>query len=403
MGQEPSSAELERILTQMREQPTKIAPSDRRAKFTNKERIREQLGASGLAAIIVMAPENVPYFSGYFNADIVAASRENPNIIVWPVQGEPVYICRALKPGQQNIDPFIRDIRVYARWTSPMKHLADVITERGWSKSQLGIEKNFFPVGNFEELIGLVGPGVKFVDCRNLISEIKMVKTPAEIQLLRFAARTTEKAIRITYEMTRPGDTEKSVADMLGYAITRLGADKPGSNIVASAERTVQGHHTAEDVILKVGDLFRVDYGGIFSGYLTDMARTAVVGQSSENQRSIYEKIWIIHQAMLAGIHPGAIPHQLVAKALKQYDDAGMPPNRSFFGHGIGLSVHEEPSIRINNQHPLEQNMILCIENGWSDESIPERYHIEDMILVTERGFELLTNYAPTDQLFVMG
>jgi Xaa-Pro aminopeptidase/Xaa-Pro dipeptidase len=391
---------LDSIIAGLGKLQSKIAPSDRRAKFTNKARISNLLRKTDMAAILAASPENVPYFSGYYNFDL-ALLREHTHIAIWPAEGDPILVARPLGPGRQPLDPFVQDIRVYGRGITPMQLLADVITEKGWSKSQLGIERAFFSLARYEELSQLL-PDVQFVDCRHLIDEIKMIKTPAEIEHLRWAARATNKAIHIAYELTRPGDTEKSVADMMGFAITKLGADQVAFNVLAAGARTVLGHHYAEDIPLKKGDIMRVDYGGLFSGYYTDMIRMAVVGDPSERQRSTYHKVVEVHQDMLDGVKPGAIPHKLSVKALKKYQTLGLPPTRTFFGHSIGLSVHELPDINLNVERQLEPNMVLCIENAWSDEALRERYYVEDMILVTENGFDLLTNYTSIEEMYVI-
>ena len=200
--------------------------------------------------------------------------------------------------------------------------------------------------------------------------------------------------------MARPGDTEKSVADLLGYFITKLGADTVAFNVVASGPRAVLGHHYAEYEPLMEGDLLRVDYGGLFSGYYTDVVRMAVVGKPSVRQLSTYQKVIEIHRGMLEEMRPGASLRELAARALRQYHALQLPPTRGFFGHSIGLSVHEEPSITIDEARQLQANMVLCVEHGWADETSKERYHIEDMIRITEDDYELLTNYSPIDEMY---
>ncbi len=392
--------ELDGILAGLGKLQSKIAPSPHRARFTNVERIGEVMDGAGIEAIIATTPENVPYFSGYYNFDLDLL-REHTHIAIWPADGDPILIARPLGPGRQMLDPFVEDARVYGRGIGPMELLARVITEKGWSRSQLGIEKAFFSLAKYEELTQLV-PDVTFVDCRHLIDEIKMIKTPEEIEHLRWAARVTNKAIHVAYELARPGDTEKSVADMMGFAITKLGADQVAFNVLAAGERTVLGHHYAEEIPLKAGDLMRVDYGGLFSGYYTDMIRMAVVGEPSARQRETYGKVVDVHRDMLDGVKPGAIPHQLTVKALLKYEALGLSPTRTFFGHSIGLSVHELPDINLNVQRPIEPDMVLCIENAWSDESHGERYYVEDMVRVTENGSELLTDYSSIDEMYVI-
>jgi len=277
----------------------------------------------------------------------------------------------------------------------------EALAEKGLARSRIGLEMGYLSVTLFEELKALM-PAAEFIDCATLCGEARMIKTEAEIDHLRWAAGVTDKAIRIAYEMARPGDTEKSVADMMGYAITRLGADRVAFNVVASGERIIEGHHFAERVPLTEGDLFRVDYGGLFFGYYTDLARMAVVGEPSDRQRSTYQKVVDLHRRMVERIRPGAIPGEIVERSLREYQEMGLPPNRDLFGHGIGLHVHEMPSFTVSEAQPLEANMVICVENGWTDEAAGERYHVEDMYLITEGGPRLLSDYASIDQMYII-
>jgi Xaa-Pro aminopeptidase len=136
-----------------------------------------------------------------------------------------------------------------------------------------------------------------------------MIRTQAEMDHLRSGERATERAIHVAYELACAGDTEKSVADIIGFAITKLGADRVGFSVVASGGRTALGHHYAEQVPPKPGDLSRADYGWLFSSQWTDMVRMAFVGESLDRQRAGYHKIIQIHREMLEGMRPGAIPH----------------------------------------------------------------------------------------------
>ncbi len=84
------------------------------------------------------------------------------------------------------------------------------------------------------------------------------------------------------------------------------------------------------------------------------------------------------------------------------YADMGMPPDREVFGHCIGMEIHERPIWTEKEVQPLEENMVLCIENGWTDQETNERYHVEDMFVVTANGAELLSNYRSIDELIVI-
>jgi Xaa-Pro aminopeptidase len=379
-----------------------ISASDRED-FTNMTRIRELIRAASVDAIVVQSPENVTYFSGFYNMDL--AFGDALHFVLWPADGEPVFVTHERGPGFGSIDSFIDDVRLYDAWSgaaeNPIPVLHDALLDRGLKGSRIGMELDQLSAADYEDLRELM-PDTEFVDCGSLCQEIRMIKTPAEIDHLHWAARMTSRAIQVAYEMARPGDTEKDIADLLGYTIARFGADRVLFNVVASGARTPEGHHFAESVALRPGDIFRVDYGGLFSGYSTDIVRMAVVGKPSQRQSSIYQRVVELQQRMVDRLLPGAIPADLIAQSLREYEDMGLPPDRPMWGHGIGLAVHEKPVFVSSETQPLATNMVLCIEHGWMDRAHNERYHVEDMFLVTENGPRLLSDYANIDRMHIM-
>lgn len=365
----------------------------------NSERMKEKLDQSDLDGIVVHSPHNLPYFSGFYNLDL-RLTPEYLNMAIWTKDGQSVFIGPRRGPGFGPVDPTIEDKRLYHReLDDPMRELASVLDELALEDGRIGMELDSFPASSYLALVDYV-PGASLVECNALLSSIKAVKTPAEIEILRSGAYVTAKAIRTAFEMAREGDTEKSVVDNLSSLLLRLGADAMGFNVAASGERTMYGHHLATTTAIRSQDLYRVDIGGIFSGYLSDIARTFVVGQPLQRQEAIYMKCVEVHNDMLQKLRPGAVPKEIVKDSLEHYRKVGLEPNRSLFGHSIGFHVHERPFLDAHDDMILEEGMVLCVENGWSDEENAERYHIEDTFLITYDGLELFSDYGPIEEFF---
>ncbi len=287
-----------------------------RVEFANFERIDRLVQSSGLDAIIVTSPENITYYSGFYDMDL--PQLPGVHFVINPVQGEPVLITHARGVGFGNIECFLKDVRVYndsylwhSEWGKPdptaVEVFAQTIKEMGLAKSRMGLEMRRLGALYFKQIEALL-PDATFVDTTEESDMVRSVKTPAEIELYRRAAWATNKAIVTAYELARPGDLEKDVADTIGYTVARFGADLVHFNVMASGERLPLGHHFAESVPIQYGDLLRVDYGAMFSGYLTDMVRMAVVGKPCSRQQSIYSKVVEIHYDMVDQVRPGADP-----------------------------------------------------------------------------------------------
>ncbi|MGI9606545.1 MAG: M24 family metallopeptidase [Acidimicrobiales bacterium] len=375
-----------------------------RSAFTNKQRIYDSLAKHDLDAIVVAQTENVVYCSGFYNMDL----RILPDricMVVWPREGKPVFVVpdrRAAGDGQMS---FIDDIRGYKLLDGvfnphPMEMVHDVLTEMGVTGGTIGFEPLYLPSYHADQLRGHL-PHADLVGCDYVMDEIRMVKTPAEIELLRFTSVQTEKAIANAYELARPGDTEKSIIDRMGYAITKLGADFVFANVMAAGSRTPLGHHLGEEIPVDYGDIIRVDYGGSFDGYVSDLVRMAVVGPPSDRQRRVYGALSEGQHEVIDWLGPGQAMDEIAAK-MKEITGPKLPEELDVvgFGHSIGLGIHDRPFITPEDDRLTEPGMVMQIEHITTDGD--EMYHTEDSVLFTETGVTLLSDYTDTTEMYVI-
>lgn len=375
-----------------------------RSAFTNKQRIYDTLAKHDLDAVVVAQMENVVYCSGFYNMDL----RILPDricMVVWPQQGDPVFVVpdrRAAGDGQMS---FIEDIRGYKLLDGvfnphPMEMVRDVLTEKGLTSGRIGYEPLYLPAYHADQLRDQL-PDAKLVGCDYVMDEIRMVKTPAEIEHLRFTSVQTEKAIANAYELARPGDTEKSIIDRMGYAITKLGADFVFANVMAAGPRTPLGHHLGEEIPVEYGDIIRVDYGGSFDGYVSDLVRMAVVGPPSDRQRRVYGGLSEGQHEVIDWLGPGQAMDEIAAK-MKEITGPKLPDGLDVvgFGHSIGLGIHDRPFITPEDDRLTEPGMVMQIEHVTTDGD--EMYHTEDSVLFTETGVTLLSDYTDTTEMYVI-
>ena len=394
-----------------------------RTRFTNVERLQRLVVESGLDAVLATSFENVTYASAFYRPSGRIIT-EMMDTVVWPAEGKPVFI---VDQGHSGAETLIEDIRTYNQWGreevvkdprgrslagfSPMPLVADALREKGLAAGRVGLEKVSFPARCYEELQELM-PSAEFVDCGSLFDEARMLKTAAEIELLQSAGIATEKAIQIGLELARPGDTSRNLANAIGSAITQLGAE-----MVAFLDLDVMRDgrlfdYLKEPVELKEGDLLRIDVGGYFAGYCSDIARMAVVGQPNSDQRSGYQRLCSVQRKMIEEVFvPGRSGSEVLRLTSKVFEEFGFPSHWRYAFHGIGLSLHERPWPSKVETYELQPGMVLCIEAGASmaravkpGEPVPEeKWHVEDLILITEEAARELTTYSPTEELFIIG
>lgn len=371
-----------------------------RTSYTDTSRLVRLLREAGLDAVIGTAPENVTYASGYCNWDQRMLLSEELAACLWPANGEPVLV---IQQQYRVLETFVKDVRTYLRYGAqphaPERTLADAITDRGLASARIGIDLVLLPAARYLTLRDLL-PKVTFVDASELFAKMRGVKTEDEIALLRRACAVTDTALAIGLGLAKAGETEKQVADRIDAQLLVNGADGISHNIFGSGPRSILGHHRGEPTPLEAGSLVRTDYGGTFEGYVSDLARPAVVGKPSERQRSTYDRCLELHHRCIERLRPGMTGGEFDRISRGLYAGAGMADTRPMFGHSIGLYIHERPLLIPEETMTIENSMVLCIENGLRDFDHGENYHLEDTVVVREAGAEILSAGFDTSRLF---
>jgi Xaa-Pro aminopeptidase len=228
------------------------------------------------------------------------------------------------------------------------------------------------------------------------LARMRAVKSPAELRLLRRAIDITCQAQREALQQARSGMAEFEVQAVVEYRFTSEGARRPGyASIVGSGPNSCVLHYDASSGTLRDGDLLLMDVGAEYGRYTADVTRTIPVsGRFSEEQRKIYDVVLKAQKAAIAVIRPGVPFSEVDKTARRVIEEAGYGP---YFIHGtshfLGLDVHDAG----DTSAALQAGMVLTVEPGIY---LPEKQigiRIEDDVLVTPRGAEILSDCAPRD------
>ena len=357
----------------------------------NVERFEALLAESGMDAVIASSLENVSYLSG---ARMVM-QRLIPDrlaLLLWPADGDPaIVVCKGEDVACRD-DCQIEDMRSYTEFVEyPVDLLAEVVAEKGLSRGRLGVETHSLPAAYVNHLRKRL-PGATLVDCADLLDRTRMIKTREEIEALAAAGRATERAIRTAFKRSSVGEPEKKVADDITAGVTAAGADVLNFMFLGTGTRSFEWHARPGATRLDAGHVLHTDVAGNFVGYWSDLARTAFVGCPSPRQRDIYDRLYQIHVETLDAIRPGLRAGDLYSICQAAYRNVGLPFQMAHIGHGLGLGLHEYPMLTPSTDETLQPGMVLCIEPAYLDPGIAG-YHIEDLVLVTASGREVLTDY----------
>ena len=264
----------------------------------------------------------------------------------------------------------------------------------------VAFEAHEMSVERHQELAAKAG-GVTTVPFGRKIEELRTVKDPSELELLATACRITCQAIADVFSLIRPGLTERQLAAALDARMAELGADRPAfDTIVASGPNGAIPHHAPADRPMRRGDLITMDFGALYGGYHADMTRTVALGEPAGWQREIYELVAAAQRAGLDAARPDADVGDVDAAARDLIRDAGHGDHfQHGLGHGVGLEVHEAPTIGYARTGKLASRVPVTVEPGVY---LPGRggVRIEDVLVVGAGGTGLLT--TTTRELLVL-
>ncbi|WP_053367104.1 M24 family metallopeptidase [Bacillus sp. FJAT-27245] len=198
------------------------------------------------------------------------------------------------------------------------------------------------------------------------IEKLRLIKTDAEIKILKEAAGIADAAFAHILEFIRPGKTELDVSNELEFFMRKAGAASSSFDIiVASGHRSALPHGVASDKVIEAGDFVTLDFGAYYKGYVSDITRTVSVGAADQKLREIYDIVLEAQLRGMAGIKPGMTGKEADALTRNFIAEKGYG---EYFGHstghGIGLEVHEGPSLSRVSETILEPGMVVTVEPG---------------------------------------
>ncbi|GAA1908116.1 M24 family metallopeptidase [Streptantibioticus ferralitis] len=365
-------------MTDSHDSAADLYPADRIAKAC------EAAADAGLDALLVSPGADLRYLTGY-----QALPLERLTCLVCPADGDPVLVVPALEKAAAEASPVGGlgiEIIGWAETEDPYALVADrlpvgskriAVDNHMWAEKVLAFRA---ALPHAEQ--GLAG---------DVLRELRMRKSPAEVAALRRAGAAIDRVHRRIGEWLVPGRTEREVARDIAEAIIEAGHATCDFVIVAAGPDGASPHHEVSDRVIRTGDPVVVDIGGTTAdGYCSDSTRTYAVGEPHPEFRELYAVLQRAQQAQTEAVRPRLTAQELDAIGRDIIEAAGYGEHFVHrTGHGIGLETHEEPYIVAGSERPLEPGMAFSIEPGIY---LPGRFgaRIEDIVVVTEPGGERL-------------
>jgi len=356
-----------------------------------QRRLRESLPSNRLDGLLVTHLPNIRYLCGFTGSAGALFVSDAKSVLF--TDGRYRTQARAEVQGGKVVIGKKGPLAACAEWLRANK-------SRSRMRRRIGIESEHFTVAERSRLAAMVPRDSLLRPAPALIERSRTVKDAEEIEQIQSAVLLGADLFDVILKMTRPGVKESEVAAELEYAARKAGAEGMSfPTIIAGGTRSSLPHGRASEATIPSRGFVVCDFGVILAGYCSDMTRTMHVGRPTSEARRIYEAVRQAQQAAIEAVQPGVTAGEVDQAARKLLKKSNL--DRYFThstGHGVGLEIHEPPRIATGQEEILHPGMVITIEPGVY---IPGKFgvRIEDMVVVTERGCQVLT---PTSKRMIV-
>lgn len=357
-------------------------------------------------ALFICTQANFRYFTGHVTHRWL--NNFTPLFCVIPREGLPILLVPAIEMGMASANPWIRDVRPFHGYVHiGTKEIRDTIREfirgTGVVGAELGTVFHMgMPFADFAALQREL-PHIRFLDASDIFWKLRIPKSAGELSYLRQAVKITDRAYRDTFAHVKVGISERKIYQCMVRSLMEHGADAPGSIPVGSRP---PGETQPWDISLRCpterriseGDLVFMDGGCVVHGYWSDFMRMFCVGKARPEWKAAYRFVYDSLHECIREIRPGAPVSNQIARyraRLRESPYVHLAEKLGRIGHGCGLELTEPPSISFVDTTILEPGTVLTVEPSIS---VREGFFmLEEDVLVTETGYEILSDPAPAE------
>ena len=369
-----------------------------RAEYDERlRRTREAMRQAGLDALLVFHQEHMFYLAGYDQIGYWVYQ-----VLVVPAAAAPMTaIVRKVDELLVRQGGIVDDVRVWLddATRDPAEQTADVLRERGLLDGRrLGIErKSHTLLPHYYDLLRAALRGAELVDASDLVTDLRLVKSRAEVAYMRRAGEVMDAGVRAALDVLRPGVRECDVHAAVAQAMYAAGGEPPAvAPPMGAGPRTLtQTHGAATTRTIAAGDPFLLEVGGCVRRYHAVCMRTASLGPPSATMRSMYDAIREATDAGFAAIEPGVPTAEVARRVHDTMATRGYSRRGQHVGYGIGLGYPPTwiDSLRIKetDAHVLQPGMTFLLHSGLIAPDGSFYVALGDPVLVTERGADRLT------------
>ena len=346
---------------------------------TRAERLIAALDGAGVDLMLVSNLVNVRYLTGFTGSNGMALIGPNTRVFLTDF--------RYTEQAEQEVYPEFERVTVAQNLT------ADAVERLPDGSLRVGYESETVTVDGYERTRELFGDRIELVAVKGLVESMRLVKDEQEIELIAAAQKIADDAFEALLAGGLAGRTERELALALEHDMRLRGAESPSfDSIVAGGGHGALPHATPRDVKLEQGQLVVIDWGAKFAGYCSDCTRTVAIGEPGPEAREAYELVLGAQQVGLDEVRAGGNGKEIDKAVRDIIYGAGHEGHYGHgLGHGVGLEIHEAPTLSFRSEDILQAGTVVTVEPGVY---LPGRFgiRIEDLVVVTDDGIRILTS-----------
>jgi Xaa-Pro dipeptidase len=342
----------------------------------------------------ITSSENVFYLSGFY-------SDPHERLLALAVfqEEEPFLVCPGMEKHGAKRSGWESEIIGYSDIENPWEMVQKAINKRIKKISKVAIEKEHMNVERYEALIQLF-PSSSFVSAEEKLRMLRMIKDASELKTIEEACALADYAVEVGVSEINEGKTELEILSAIEFALKKKGVTEMSfATMVLTGANAANPHGTPGLKKIQKGDFVLFDLGVVVDRYCSDITRTVAYGDINDKQKEIYDTVLKAQLAAVKASKPGVTAADVDLSARGIISDAGYGeyfPHR--LGHGLGISVHEFPSMTETNSLILEEGMVYTIEPGIYVPDVAG-VRIEDDVFVTADGVKVLTKFPKELQI----
>lgn len=338
--------------------------------------MRRELKKGSISSLLVSKDSNVTYLSGFKGSDSVLFITQDSGFFLTDSR------------YTQEAKASVSGLAVMEVTSSTYDTIGGIVRRNGIKR--IGFEAMNLPYQVVKNLEGHLG-GARLLPTMNIVERLRVIKDSGELSRIRSSVKLMKKILKKALDVVRPGLSEKALSARIECEFLKAGAKPAFQTIVACGKNSSKPHAQPTDAKISKDDAVMIDMGCALDSYCSDITRMALIGRVKDRIKELCSIVRTAQERALEAIAPGRRISE-VDRAGRQYiADKGYG---KFFGHsmghGVGLEVHEEPSVSGRSKGILRPGMVFTVEPAIYMPGLGG-VRIEDMVLVTDSGYEILT------------